>query len=395
MTLLQYEGLIKEGLATLVIPRLDYYRRVDGVVEPAWMPVFYNPQAVLSRDFTSMFLIYAMKRKEFFFVDALSGTGVRGIRIALEAGGVGIINDVDPRAHYYMVKNTKLNGLEGRIEVYNSEANALLNNLVLTGMVVDYVDIDPYGSPSPHIDSALKPLAKEAYVGITATDTGTLSCSYPYKALIRYWSNCVKLDFEKEFAIRLLISNVVLRGGALEIGLEPLLSLAYKFYVRVFFKTTRSAKQARRLVEECIGYLWYCPNTLERGFTSDINIPDAQCSDGTKPILMGRIWTCNIQNYEVASYIAHLAQKLDWVSEESKIVSSLIALESSINAPYYRLDKLCSTLKLNMPSPTIVVNKLAELGYKSSRTHMDPRGVKTNAPHSVLVEVIRELVGKR
>jgi len=61
MTLLQYEGLIKEGLATLVIPRLDYYRRVDGVVEPAWMPVFYNPQAVLSRDFTSMFLIYAMK----------------------------------------------------------------------------------------------------------------------------------------------------------------------------------------------------------------------------------------------------------------------------------------------------------------------------------------------
>jgi tRNA (guanine26-N2/guanine27-N2)-dimethyltransferase len=110
---------------------------------------------------------------------------------------------------------------------------------------------------------------------------------------------------------------------------------------------------------------------------------------------MGRVWTCNIQNHEVASYIAHLAQKLDWVSEESKTISSLIALESSINTPYYRLDKLCSTLKLNMPSPAIVVNKLAELGYKSSRTHMDPRGVKTDAPYDALVEVVRELVGRR
>lgn len=50
--ILSREQLIQEGLAKLVIPRMDEYRRPDGSIEPAWMPVFYNPQAIVSRDVT-------------------------------------------------------------------------------------------------------------------------------------------------------------------------------------------------------------------------------------------------------------------------------------------------------------------------------------------------------
>lgn len=193
----QYEEVLNEGLAKIIVPRLERYKRPDGSIEPAWMPVFYNPQAVISRDFTTMFLKTIFKNKEFFFVDALAGTGIRGIRIALESSGKGILNDVDPRAYNYIVKNILLNNLAERLEAYNSEANTLLNNLVFTGVLVDYVDVDPYGSPSPYIDSALKPLNKEAYIGVTATDTGPLSCTYPHKTLSRYWSNCFKVDLKK------------------------------------------------------------------------------------------------------------------------------------------------------------------------------------------------------
>ncbi|MEM1713725.1 MAG: N2,N2-dimethylguanosine tRNA methyltransferase, partial [Desulfurococcaceae archaeon] len=173
----KHEEVIKEGLANIIVPRLEQYRRPDGVIEPAWMPVFYNPQAVISRDFTVILLKTIMNNKDFFFVDALSGTGVRGIRIALETEGEGILNDIDPRAHYYIKKNIALNNLVDKLEVYNHEANALLNTLVFAGIPVDYVDIDPYGAPSPYIDSALKPLRKEAYLGVTATDTGPLTCT--------------------------------------------------------------------------------------------------------------------------------------------------------------------------------------------------------------------------
>jgi tRNA (guanine26-N2/guanine27-N2)-dimethyltransferase len=62
-----------------------------------------------------------------------------------------------------------------------------------------------------------------------------------------------------------------------------------------------------------------------------------------------------------------------------------------INAPYYRLDKLCSILKINMPSTIRVIERLREMGWISSRTHMDPRGVKTSADYGELVEVLKSM----
>ncbi|MEM1761591.1 MAG: N2,N2-dimethylguanosine tRNA methyltransferase, partial [Desulfurococcaceae archaeon] len=148
-----HEEIVSEGLTKLLIPRMDLYRRPDGSVEPAWMPVFYNPEAVISRDLTVLFLKAIMGKSNFFFVDLLSGTGIRGLRIAVEVGGYGILNDVDPRAYHYIRRNIALNNLEDRVEAYNNEANALLNTLVFTGVFVDYIDVDPYGSPVPFLDS--------------------------------------------------------------------------------------------------------------------------------------------------------------------------------------------------------------------------------------------------
>jgi tRNA (guanine26-N2/guanine27-N2)-dimethyltransferase len=87
----KYEEIVQEGLARIVIPRVELYKREDGSIEPAWMPVFYNPHTVVSRDLTTLFLKTTMRSKQdFFFVDLLSGTGIRGIRVGLEVGGEGI-----------------------------------------------------------------------------------------------------------------------------------------------------------------------------------------------------------------------------------------------------------------------------------------------------------------
>jgi tRNA (guanine26-N2/guanine27-N2)-dimethyltransferase len=260
-----WEEVISEGAAKIIIPRRELFRRSDGVYEPAWAPVFYNPLMRTNRDFTVLATKTYFNNHEFMFIEPLGGTGVRGIRLAIESNGYGLINDVDPVAYYYITRNIRLNNIDDRVYAVMHEANTLLNNYTFTGVLVEYIDIDPYGSPIPFIDSAIKPLAKKALIGVTATDTGPLTCSHGNKALRRYGIRCFKTDFSKELGLRILIYNIVFRAAAMDVVLKPLFSYSDKYYYRVFFETERSGAKSYRVIEECRGYLWYCKNTLERG----------------------------------------------------------------------------------------------------------------------------------
>ena len=396
ITVHRNEEVIKEGLASIIIPRLELYKRPDGSIEPAWMPVFYNPHAIVSRDFTILFLRGVMGDRDFIFLDSLGGSGVRAIRIALESNGIGIVNDIDPRAYYYIRRNVDLNNLRDRIQVYNNEANVILNNLVFTGVFLDYIDVDPYGSPIPFIDSAFKPLSKRAYIGVTATDTAPLSCTYPNKTLIRYWSKCIKVDFEKEYAIRLLIAVLVQRASALEIALEPLLSFIHRHYIRVFFKTERSAKKAYDIINNCIGYTWYCKNTLEKGFVkTPEEASSITCYDGSSPILLGKTWICSIEDVETINKLVVESTKISWLNKETVKILSVLKNEVDVNKHYIRLDKLCGLYKTNIPDIISLINELKSMGVRCSRTHLDPKGIRVDASHEILVNSILKLSLRR
>jgi len=357
------------------------------------MPVFYNPHAVVSRDLTVLFLKSTISRHNFSFVDVLAGTGIRGIRVCLEVGGQGLLNDIDPRAYYYIKRNILLNKLEDRAEAYNQEANTLLNTLVFSGVLVDYVDLDPYGSPIPFIDSAFKPLAKRAYLGVTATDLAPLSCTHPHKTLARYWDKCVRVDFDKEYALRLLIANIAMRAAALGYALTPRLSVVHRHYIRVFFEVKRSYSAAYRTLNECLGYIWYCAETLERGYIRDVT-ETPSCSNGKKPVVLGKTWICNTSTLETISRALLEAGKVGFLSLDTVRVLTTLESEVEINTPYIRLDKLCSALRVNMPKISALINRLRELGFKATRTHMEVRGFKTSATFQELRKAIFELVEK-
>ncbi|MEM4481727.1 MAG: N2,N2-dimethylguanosine tRNA methyltransferase [Desulfurococcaceae archaeon] len=386
------EEQIREGLADLIVPKLEMYRRPDGSVEPAWMPVFYNPQGVISRDLTVSFLGVTLGKRGFTFVDPLAGTGIRGIRIAAEVGGVGLVNDINPRAYYYIRKNIRLNKLDDKIEAYNNEANVLLNTLVLSGVPVDYIDVDPYGSPIPFLDSVFKPIGREAFIGITATDTAPLTCTHSSKTLIRYWNKCTRVDFEKEYAARLLIAIASMRASALEVELVPMLTIVYKHYIRVFFKATKSANRAFRSIDKCIGYLWYCKNTMERGFIRAIEEGlNVECRDGSKPAIIGKIWICPIQEPNVINNIYSYALSAHWLSIETAKILKLLIEESNIDRPYVRLDRLCSLIGVNMPNMQSLLRELKSRGIQCSRTHMDPRGVRFSGGQEEFVDILRSI----
>ncbi|MCC6057731.1 MAG: tRNA (guanine(10)-N(2))-dimethyltransferase, partial [Desulfurococcaceae archaeon] len=146
-----------EGLARICIPDPKLYTRPNGVFEPAIAPVFYNPDMVENRDIAVTVVDYIAKKKsktkELVVVEPFAATGVRGIRIAQEVSKPEhfkvVMGDISDEAIKIINLNINLNNLFDKVMVEKSDANELLYRLRRIGIKIDYVDVDPFGSPAP------------------------------------------------------------------------------------------------------------------------------------------------------------------------------------------------------------------------------------------------------
>ncbi len=393
IALYDWEEEVIEGKARIIIPKRELYLRPDQKYEPAWSPVFYNPLMRVSRDLTVLSTRVFFRGREFFFIDVLAGTGIRGIRLVLESNGYGVINDVDPIAYYYMKRNVLRNNVGDVLKPYMCEANSLLNNYTFSGVPVDYIDVDPYGSPIPFIDSAVKPLAKKGFLGVTATDAAPLVCSHSHKTLRRYNVLCRKTDFEKELGLRILIYNIVFRSASHDVALTPVLSYSHQYYYRVFFVTERSGQRSYEVIKKCRGYIWYCNSTLERGYVKTIEESrDITCLDNSKPVLIGPLWICELGSIDFIKQVIREANKATNTMEQTtlKLLENLKS-EYTINQPYVRYDKLFGSLKKNQPPINEFIEMLRQHGYLAYRSHFDPRGVRINASLKEVIELIKQV----
>src|SRR5262249_54415153 len=110
---------------------------------------------------------------------------------------------------------------------------------LLENKMFDYVDIDPFGSPVPFLDAAVRSLKTEGILAVTATDTAAL-CGTSVKACRRkYWSEPLRTAIMKEVAVRILIRRVQLIAASYETCFEPVLSYAHEHYMRVFLRRTK------------------------------------------------------------------------------------------------------------------------------------------------------------
>jgi tRNA (guanine26-N2/guanine27-N2)-dimethyltransferase len=93
-------------------------------------------------------------------VDALSASGLRAMRYSLEVPGLRevVANDVDPVAVATLRSNLQRNGLSAPAVVSHvADATALLHaSRPPLGHRFDVVDLDPYGTAAPFLDSAVQ-----------------------------------------------------------------------------------------------------------------------------------------------------------------------------------------------------------------------------------------------
>ncbi|KAB8256584.1 S-adenosyl-L-methionine-dependent methyltransferase [Aspergillus pseudonomiae] len=188
----------------------------------------------------------------FTILDALSATGLRALRYASEIPFATCIvaNDLSPSAIKSMKLNIEYNRLGKLIQPNTGDARtymySTLNpaNTQTSGLHTgkfDVIDLDPYGSAAPFMESAVQAVKDGGLLCVTCTDAGVwASNGYPEKSYALYGGVPTKGTHSHEGGLRLILH--ALAGSAAKYGLaiEPLLSLSIDFYARVFVRVHRS-----------------------------------------------------------------------------------------------------------------------------------------------------------
>ena len=353
--------------------------------------VFYNIHAKLSRDI-AIAMVSAYKeligRRKLFFCEPLAATGVRAIRIFLESNAISsaCINDLSKAAYINMVRNIKMNGLDGKIEISNEDANLhLLRHAWNTKP--DIIDLDPFGSPAPYIDAAIQAVKGGGLLAITATDLAPLCAVHGKSALRRYHAFPVKTPYCKEVALRILIGFVARVSATHDVGIMPVLSYWTRHYIRSYLVVRRGVRWANINIDN-IGFLEHCPKCGRRWVVHSI-APNAKgkCVCGSSTVLAGPLWVGPIMD---SRYVGKALERAGNLGLNGAVKTLKILNEESFHSVgYYQLDEVASAYRCSSPPIKKLVELLRSWGFKASRTHFDPKGIRTDAPYETVLEAMK------
>ena len=392
--------LVKEGMADIIIPRLEEYTDKHGHMDPARAPVFYNPLMEANRDLTMMCAIAYKKlysRKELTVCEPLCATGVRGIRYALEVEDVHkvIMGDINDLAVKIARLNVFINGLAKKIEVYKDEANRLLLKYAMKDLRFDVIDIDPFGSPIYFVQNAIRALKRGGLMAVTATDLAPLMGVYPMTCKRRYFAYSIRSPFSREIGLRILVASIIREGALLEVALIPILAYYMDHYFRCYFVMSRNTSQVDNLLDY-MGYIFYCPNCgmrwEKRGIISVEETRCPTCNGGL--LIAGPLWLGRIVEKEFLKVVIEETDlRRDKIGSYRRIKKLLDKVRDEVEVPpyYYRVDEdfILNVTKSEV-SPRYIVEILRNNGHRASLTHFDPKGFKTGAKPKDIISLLYE-----
>ncbi len=360
---------VREGVTDLLVPE-GFNRSGPGTKRG---DVFYNRQMEFGRDVSVMFgreVFRAGQR----ILDGLAATGARGLRLANECGVRAdfILNDRDLRAAVLMKQNAELNSL-GHVQVQCSD----LRSLLADGQF-DYIDIDPFGTPIDFIDPAVQSCTNGGVVAITATDTAPLYGTYPKTCIRRYGARSARSPFAHETGLRILTGYVVREAAKHDRVAEPLLCYHADHYFRLYARITNGAAKADAAIKK-MGYATFDRESLARGISEE----RTEDSDA------GPLWTGPLFSKDILKSMRATGD-LGTAARCSKFLETWRD-EASGPPCFYGMDELAKKTKIAPPKLVDFVDHLRERGADATRTHFDPKGLKTDLDAKDLLKEYRRL----
>ena len=332
--------------------------------------VFFNEQMAFNRD-VSVMLLRALERPNLTAADAMTATGSRAVRIANEVPNTEVVaNDISETAIPYIQANIELNDLT------NIRANHGNMVSLFAEESFDYVDVDPFGSPSLFIQSAVRGTRKRGVMAITATDTAPLAGAQAPKCRRRYQCEPVKGYLCHEGGLRILLCNIAREVGKFDMGMRPILSFFADHYYRAYVELVPGTQACDRMLEQ-LGYLHYDRTTLERSVSPTYD-----------PIHnLGPFWTGPLFDKELLARMDPTG-----MAKERKCSKVLNVWRDEIDSvPYlYDLSELSRFTKLSPPALEDMISKLRETG-DASYTHFSPTSFITTQSLDDILAAYREI----
>jgi len=385
---------VVEGMVEVVVPRLAAFVEKPSDYAPSKAPVFYNPVMELNRDL-AVLALQAFQRligRELTVCEPLAGCGIRGIRLASEVDSVGkvVVNDINGEASRLAKFNVEKNRLVGKVDVENEDANFLLSRFAAPRKRFDYVDIDPFGSPMPFVDSALRAMRRGGLLALTATDLAPLCGVHPKACVRKYGGRPLRTEYCHELAVRLLAGALAKTAAKYDVGVKVMFSHSSEHYIRLYAAADYGAKKADDSLKN-MGYITHCFACFHREASAGMfHCKKEMCLEcGNKMSIAGPLWIGKIVNEDFVAYMEREAKIKDF--RQKKKIRRLLALtREETNAPitYYMVDKICDKLGLPVPSIKRVVAELEKAGHKVVLTHFKTHGLKTDASARVVKETI-------
>jgi tRNA (guanine26-N2/guanine27-N2)-dimethyltransferase len=374
---------IVEGKTTLLVPKVSIESNI-----PPKMPAFYNPQARLSRDL-SIFIYKAMAKRlpgNIRMADSLAGIGARGVRVAVEVPEISevFMNDLNPVAIDYAKKSAKINGVYDKCSFSIMDACHFLIEHSSPKDRFEIVDVDPFGSPAPYLDCVVRAVRNKGLISITATDTAVLCGIYPKVSARKYFGYSLNTEYCHEIGIRLLLGALAHSAMKLDIGIRPLFSHSTRHYIRLYATIALGAKYADK-TRDSLGYILHCFNCFNRKISSIIEKNCDKCSAILR--FAGPLWIKEIHDKD---FLLYLLNNLTLTKECEKMIRNSLN-EADMPPTYYIPDKIADRLQLTVPRLNDIIDAIRNKGYRAIKSATNPKGIKTDAPSSIVMETIKEL----
>ncbi|XP_074308351.1 tRNA (guanine(26)-N(2))-dimethyltransferase 2-like [Silene latifolia] len=342
-------------------------------------------------------------------LEALSASGLRALRYAREVEGVDkvVALDNDKASVEACQRNIKFNGSVASAKVESNFADARVYMLTHPNEF-DVVDLDPYGSPSVFLDSAVQSVVDGGMIMCTATDMAVLCGGNAEVCYSKYGSIPLRSKYCHEMALRILLASIESHANRYKRYIIPVLSVSIDFYIRVFVRIYSSASAMKETplklsyVYQCVGCDSFHLQPLGRTVTKNKSVKycpgygpviPQDCTDCGKRFNMGGpIWSAPIHDQEwVTSILTDVKAMKDRYPAYERIVAILTTISEELpDVPLFLcLHNLCATVKCTAPAAVIFRSALLNAGYRISGTHASPLGLKTDAPMNVIWDIMR------
>jgi len=390
-------------------------------------------------------------------LDALAATGLRSIRYLKEIPGVRLvtINDLIPEATAAAKVNCEMNGVpvypteidrehkivktvsladaeaagDGEtaqrapgVRIHNGDAVAYMyaNKDAPLGDSFDVIDLDPYGTAAPFLDSAVQAVSDGGLLCVTCTDMAVLSGNFPEKCFSLYGTVGLRAKFLHEASLRTLLHSIDSAANRHKRHIVPWVSLSVDFYIRVFVRVFESPQEVKKsLLRRAMIYqsvqcesFYVQPmglaaptknNTGELYTGSVAQAPNVCPETGGALKIGGPYWSAPIHDQNVVDELLRRVTHGDPsganncpllpfevpTARRIRAVLGAIASELKDVMLYYTVSDLSAQVHSRAPSMDSIRNALNNAGYRYSQFHHEPTSIKTDAPPQVMWDIIR------